>query len=189
MTSHRGSTRFCKLAAVPGAAVGACALVLVVAALAQEAPSTAPVAGQPDANPPAAPAPNPAFRPGFIDAVGRWLEEGANKFKSGMQDAQEKLDTFGSKARETAKEATGTVMSLPNAKPVSARERCVLAQNGAPDCQTAAATLCRGKGFQIGKIIDTQTEHKCSSRFLLEGRAPNATDCPTETYVTRAMCQ
>ena len=38
-------------------------------------------------------------RPGFIDAFGRWLEEGASKFKSDMQDAQEKFDQFGGQAR------------------------------------------------------------------------------------------
>ena len=189
MAGHRGSSHLCKRTAASGAAVGACALVLMVAALAQEAPAPGSPAAPPDANPPAAPVPNPAFRPGLIDAVGRWFEEGADKFKSGIKDAQEKLDAMGSKARDAAKDATGSVMSVPNAKPISARERCAPAPNGAPDCQTAAATLCRGKGFQTGKIIDTQSEQKCPARFLLEGRAPNATDCPTETFVTRAMCQ
>jgi hypothetical protein len=63
-------------------------------------------------------------------------------------------------------------------------------QNGAPDCQTAAATFCRGKGFQAGKSLDTQSEQKCTSgRFLLEGRAPTSSECPTQIFVTRAMCQ
>jgi hypothetical protein len=63
------------------------------------------------------------------------------------------------------------------------------AQNGAPDCQTAALTFCRGKGFQTGKTLDTQSEQKCPTKLLLEGRAPNNTECPTEIFVTRAMCQ
>src|SRR5262249_11799264 len=113
---------------------------------------------------------------------GRWLGEGASKFKSG-------IDKFGSKARDAAKDATGAIATLPNARPVTARERCAPAPNGAPDCQTAALTLCRGKGFQSGKIIDTQSEQKCPARMLLEGRAPNPTECATETFVTRAMCQ
>jgi len=132
---------------------------------------------------------NPAFKPGFIDVFGRWLEQGASKLKSDMQGAQEKADQLGTRAREAAKEATGAVVTLPNARPVTARERCVPAQNGAPDCLAAAVTLCRGKGFQTGKSLDTQSEQKCPAKVLLEGRAPNNTECPTEIFVTRAMCQ
>ena len=187
------------------AVAGFCALMLAISAPAQEtqppgaapfqgpgpaptqAPNQAPNQG---ANDPAAPgASPPAFKPGFIDAVGRWLEEGASKLKSGVQGAREQVDQFGSKAREAAKDATGAVGALPNARAVTARERCAPAANGAPDCQAAAVTLCRGKGFQTGKSLDTQTEQKCSGKFLLEGRAPNTTDCPTELFVTRAMCQ
>jgi hypothetical protein len=182
--------------------VGACALMLATPALAQQPQPPSPAPGQAapfqspgpaPTQPPAeagnGPASPPAFQPGLIDALGRWLEEGANKLKSGVQGAQEKVDQLGSKAREAAKDATGTVGALPNARAVTARERCAPAANGAPDCQAAAVTLCRGKGFQTGKSLDTQTEQKCSGKFLLEGRAPNAADCPTELFVTRAMCQ
>jgi hypothetical protein len=188
------------------AVICASAALLALSALAQEtrqqapnqlqvqppsqAPESAPQPAQPDTNS------NPAFKPGFIDAVGRWLEDGASKFKSDMQGAQEKFDKFGnqardfgSQAREAAKDATGTVVGLPNARAITARERCVPAQNGAPDCQAAALTLCRGKGFQTGRSLDTQSEQKCPAKVLLEGRAPNATECPTEMFVIRAMCQ
>ena len=152
-----------------------------------QAPSQVPgqVSGQPSADPDS----NPAFRPGFIDVFGRWLEDGANKLKSDMRGAQEKFDQFGGQARDAAKEATGTIIRLPNARPLTAHERCAPAQNGAPDCQAAALTFCRGKGFQSGNILDTQSEQKCPTKLLLEGRAPNNTECPTEIFVTRAMCQ
>ena len=117
------------------------------------------------------------------------MEEGANKLKSDMQGAQENLDKLGKGAREAAKDATGTVMGLPGTRVVTGRERCAVAQNGGPDCQAAAATVCRGKGFQTGKSLDTQSEQKCPARVLLEGRAPNASECPTEIFVTRAVCQ
>jgi hypothetical protein len=169
---------------VPAMAAGACALLVAASGLAQE---NRPLADPPPAAPAASP---PTPQPGFIDAFSRWLEEGAARFKTNMQGAQEKLDRLGNQAREATKEATGAVVGLPNTRVVSARERCAAAQNGAPDCQTAAATLCRGKGFQTGKILDTQTEQKCSSgRFLLEGRAPSSSECPTLIFVTRAMCQ
>jgi len=196
------------------AAVAASALVLVASALAQEAPVPRPLLplqapnqgvsqppnqvpsqapsqlpSQAPSQPPANADSNPAFRSGFIDVFGRWLEEGANKFKSDMQGAQEKFDQFGGQARDAAKEATGAIMALPNARPLTAHERCAPAQNGAPDCQAAALTFCRGKGFQSGKLLDTQSEQKCPTKLLLEGRAPNNTECPTEIFVTRAMCQ
>ncbi len=167
----------------------ACALFLVVSAPAQEVPNPSQAPSGPGNAPSTAPAPNPAFKPGFIDVFGRWLEEGATRLKSDMQGAQEKVDKFGNQARDAAKDATGAVMGLPNVRVVTGRERCALAQNGGPDCQTAANTVCRGKGFQIGKSLDTQSEQKCPAKVLLEGRAPNASKCPTEIFVTRAMCQ
>jgi hypothetical protein len=191
-------------------ACAACGLMLAGSALAQDvqppvplqnpiqAPVQAPQAQTPSAQTPPAQTPtdpdnnpmaNPAFRPGFIDVFGRWLEQGASKLKSDMQGAQDKADQLGTRAREAAKEATGAVGALPSARPVTARERCVAAQNGAPDCLAAAVTLCRGKGFQTGKSLDTQSEQKCPSKVFLEGRAPNNTECPTEIFVTRAMCQ
>jgi hypothetical protein len=174
---HRGT------AGVPGFALGACVLFVAGFGLAQE---NRPVA---DASSPAPPSPSSA-QPGIIDVLGRWLEEGAARLKSDMQSAQERLGKLGGQARETTKEATGTVVGLPNTRIVIAREQCVSAQNGAADCQAAATILCRGKGFSTGKSLDTKTEQTCKSgRFLLEGRAPRASDCPTLTFVTRAMCQ
>jgi hypothetical protein len=175
------------------ASAGLGALLLVVAALAQEAQTVQPGAPQAPAvsepAPPAAAAPGPSFQPGFIDAFGRLLEQGAAKFKSDMQGAQENLDKLGKEARDAAKDATSGFVGLPGARVVTGREHCVPAQNGAPDCLAAATAVCRGKGFQTGKSLDTQSEQKCPARLLLSGRAPNDTDCATEIYVTRAMCQ
>jgi hypothetical protein len=195
---QRRSTTGLRNVATRFGAVAAVAL-LACAALAQEAPKPAvpipspgiapgaPAAADPQ---PEAPQPsNPAFRPGFIDAVGRWLGEGADKLKSDMQGARESFDKFGDRARDAAKDATGSVIGLPNTRVVTGRERCVVAANGAPDCQAAAVTFCRGKGFQGGKSVDTQSEQKCPAKVLLEGRAPNNTECPTEIFVTRAVCQ
>ena len=195
---NRRRTVLWNSAGVSRTALAACALVLAASALGQEAPpsqspgqatsqipshtpgqgpSRAPgqgpgqVPGDPNGN---APLPNSTFRPGFIDEFNRWLEDGASKFKSGVQRAQDKVDS---------------VVGLPSTRATSGRERCARAQNGAPDCQAAAVALCRGKGLQTGKSLDTQSEQKCPAKVLLEGRAPNNTECPTELFVTRAMCQ
>jgi hypothetical protein len=169
-------------ASVPALALGAC-LVLADFGRAQDnGPLT-------DGTPPAAATPG-SNQPGVFDTFSRWLEEGAQKFKANMQRAQEQLDKLGSQARETTKEATGAVAGLPNTRIVIAREQCATAPNGAADCQAAATTLCRDKGFTTGKSLDTQTEQKCKSgRFLIEGRAPSSSECPTHIFVTRAMCQ
>ncbi len=160
-------------------ALGACAVLVTLCAHAEEPQPAAPPQA---ANQPASP-------PGFIDAVGRWLQEGASGIKSGVQGAQERLEQLGRQAQETTKGVTGAVVALPNARMFTAQERCPVAANGAPDCQAAATSLCRGKGFQTGKVVDSKTEQKCSGRFLLEGRSPNSSDCASEIFVTRAVCQ
>ena len=163
-------------------ALATCAPLVAGSGFAQESRPEPPAAVQ-------APAP-PANQPGFIDAMGRWLEQGAAKLKTNMENAQDTLGKLGTQAREATKEATDAVIGLPNARIVIAREQCVTAANGAPDCQTAAATLCRGKGFANGKSLDTVSEQKCNTgRFLLEGRSPSSSECPTQIFVTRAMCQ
>jgi hypothetical protein len=203
-TDLQGSTqalRAARVVACLGAAV--CAVFLAFSAPAQEAPkldsnpaqnpaptpAPSPAPGAPVAEPPVTQPSNPSYQPGFIDALGRWLEEGKSKLKSDMQGARESFDKFGDRAREAAKDATGTVIGLPNTRVVAGHERCIVAANGAPDCQAAANTFCRGKGFQSGKSVDTQSEQKCSARLLLEGRAPNNSECATEIFVTRAVCQ
>jgi hypothetical protein len=125
----------------------------------------------------------------LVETFGRWLEDRTIKFRSDMQGAQETFDKLGSQTFDAAKDATGAVIGLPNARVVTARERCAPAQNGGADCQAAATALCRGRGFQTGKSLDTQSELKCPAKVLLERRTPNETNCPTMIFVTRVMCQ
>ena len=175
------------------ALVVACVLGLAAPTPAQdlrppaEIPSQQP--GEPAANPPAAATPNAVSRPGFVDAIGHWLNDGTTRFKTDLQGTQATFDQFAKETRDAAKDASDAVMGLPNARIVTVRERCAAAQNGAPDCQAAAAAACRGKGFQTGKSVDTQSEHKCPAQVLLKGRAPNDAECSTEIFVTRAVCQ
>src|SRR5262252_6489907 len=170
--------------AVARATMAACAVFLLVPALAQEARPPAEIpsqnAGAAAANLPPA-APNPMPGPSLADTIGRWFDDGTTKFKSNLQGAQQSFDEFADQTRDAAKDATDAVMGLPNARIVTMRERCAAAQNG--------AAACRGKGFQTGKSVDTQSEHKCPAQVLLKGRAPNDAECSTEIFVTRAVCQ
>ena len=192
MTSRLGTIRTRSSA---GTAVGACALFLALSALAQEAQSPKP-APAPDPNP--AQSPNgPGFfllpplppQPNLVETFGRWLDQGTTKFRTDMQGAQETFDKLGNQTRDAAKDATDAMIGLPNTRIVTARERCGAARNGSPDCQAAVDAFCRGKGFQSGKSLDTQSELKCPAKVLLEGRSPNDTECRTEIFVTRAVCQ
>jgi hypothetical protein len=155
-------------------------------AVAQTVPAQ--VEPQPAAPPEPAPA-DPSYKPGFIDAIGRWFEEGRAKFDSRLKDANDKMLELHNKAQNDAKEAAGAIVLWPNVRVMSGRERCEVAANGAPDCRTAATALCRGKGFQDGKPFDTQSEDRCPSRAVLSGRGPDPGACKTETFVTRAVCQ
>ncbi len=155
MSSHQGRLRGVGKAwrAVASAGVGAYVLLLAFAAAAQDAP----VQTEPATPAPAAQAPDPNYRPGFLDAFGRWLQEGRAKFDSQMKSAREKFGEFHNKAKDNAKEAAGAIAGFPNARIMNGHVRCELAPNGAPDCTGAASSLCRGKGFQTGKMVDTQS--------------------------------
>jgi hypothetical protein len=186
MSGHRTSYPFRKSRTLAWVPVVICAALLVVPALAQDSTQAPSAPGAQDGDPPESSTAAPGFRPGLVHELGRWLEEGAAKLKTGIRDARDRLDQLGSDSRDAAKEAAAAVPSLPTS--VTARERCLAAPNGAPDCQAAAETLCRGKGFRSGRSLDTQTEQKCSARVLLSGRSPN-NHCSTEIFVTRAICQ
>ena len=63
-----------------------------------------------------------------------------------------------------------------------------VAPNGAPDCLAAAEALCRKHGFASGKSMDSTSAEECPTRVLLSGRQPGV-ECPTVTFISRAMCQ
>ncbi len=92
-------------------------------------------------------------------------------------------------AVDATKNAATAIVKLPGTRMIDVREHCDKAPNGAPDCETAAANACRGKGFGGGKPLDVRTEQKCDAAALASGQPPEQRDCPVETTVTRAICQ
>ncbi|MBX9774373.1 MAG: hypothetical protein K2Y71_08145 [Xanthobacteraceae bacterium] len=135
--------------------------------------------------PPAAAEPPPSYRPGFIDALGRFLGGSKEAIDSQVRGTQETLGTIGSQARDAA----GNVIAIPSARVITGRQLCPAASNGAPDCQQGADALCRAKGFQGGRNLDVTSAQRCPARVYLEARPPKEGECRTETYVTRAVCQ
>jgi hypothetical protein len=145
--------------------------------------------------------------PGFFEKMGRWFDEGAANFRSHMQGAKSRFDELGDQAAsagknfgntaaeagksaaDATKSAVDTMSKLPNARVIQGRQTCPIAPNGAPDCQAAAETLCRGKGFSTGRSMDFTSAEKCPARAWLSGRRGNEAECTTETFISRAMCQ
>lgn len=146
----------------------------------QPAPSAqgAPEQPAPEQSEPAPPdRPAPKENPGLINEIGKLLEKPASM-----------LPTLKS-PKETIDDAADALSRWTKSPGVKGRAACPLAANGAPDCKAAADKLCQSKGFKQGKSLDVDTTRNCSAKALLSGRKPEESECRTETYVTRAVCQ
>jgi hypothetical protein len=157
--------------------------------------------------PAASPAPPAANKPGFLHELWQWWDNSISGLGARMQDARSKVENLNQKSTdavkgaasatqdamkstaEATKGAASTLLRLPNTRLIEIRERCAPAPNGAPDCQTAAANACRGKGFSTGQPLDVVSAEKCPPAALLSTQRPGELDCPIETVVSRAVCQ
>jgi hypothetical protein len=144
----------------------------------QPAPSAqgAPAQPAPQQSEPA-PLPEPKENPGLLNEIGKLLEKPASM-----------LPTLKS-PKETMDDAAGAISRLTKSSGVKGRVVCPVAANGAPDCKLAADKLCQSNGFKEGKSLDVDTTRNCSARALLSGRKPDESECRTDNYVTRALCQ
>ena len=124
---------------------------------------------------------NSREREGFLATVSRWFREQTATVNSSFEDARKKVDGFSSAAGnaakttvEGAKDAAGAVARIPSARAVSGHEKCQLAPNGAPDCVSAANTMCKAKGFEFGQ----ERRHDDSRRLSGQGLYVGALDRP-----------
>ena len=161
-------------------------------AVAQPGPSDVP---QPV--PPAQAALPPVQKEGFFDALGKWWDKSAADWDAGMKKLKSSIDETNARNAKAAadatrdavtatKDATDALIKFPTTRIIEGKERCLLAPNGSPDCNTAAEKICKGKGFASGKSADIESARKCSARALL---SRNEADCVNETTVIRAACQ
>jgi hypothetical protein len=170
------------------AIVAAALLTIIVAtefawaqATTPPAPSAQGVPSQPAPEPSAPAPPDPAppkENPGLINEIGKLLEKPASLLPT-LKSPKETIDDAADALSRLAKSPGG----------VKGRAVCPVAANGAPDCKAGADKLCQSKGFKEGKSLDVDTTRNCSARALLSGRKPEESECRTETYVTRAVCQ
>lgn len=145
----------------------------------------------PAAQPPAEEAPRQPD--GFFDQLKRSWDKSAADFKQSVEEQNAKWRELNAKNEKAAKdaaaasrEAAAAFKNLSNARMVEGRQVCEPAANGSPDCQTAAETLCRSKGFATGKSADITTSRKCSIRGMLHR---NSSECKVETVMIKAACQ
>ncbi len=160
------------------------------------APTATPAQPTPQANGafPTQPPP-PAQKPGFIYAFGRWWDntrgkiDDLNKQPGAPADgaATATQDVLKGAAEATKKAATA-IARLPVARFVEVHQRCAIAPNGAPDCRTAAAKVCRSKGFTDGHPVNVQSSQDCPPAVWMSGREPAPGECPQETVVLMAAC-
>jgi hypothetical protein len=146
----------------------------------QPAPSSpaAPAQSAPQSEPAPPPDPTPKENLGLINEIGKLLEKPASMLPT-LKSPRETIDDAADALSRLAKSPGG----------VKGRAVCPVSANGAPDCKAGADKLCQSKGFKEGKSLDVDTTRNCSAKALLSGRKPDESECRTETYVTRAVCQ
>jgi len=151
--------------------------------------------------------PSPANKPGFLHQLEVWWHDSFGDFDAKMKSAKDKLDDYNKQQNQAAKEtsaateqalkdaaqatkdAATAVVKLPITRVFEFHDRCQVAGNGAPDCQTTATNACRTKGFDSGQPLDISTSQECPARVMLSGRSPVEGECKDVTVILRAVCR
>jgi hypothetical protein len=167
----------------------------------------APVGGGAAQQAPAPAQPSQANKPGFLHQLEVWWHDSFGDFDAKMKSAKDKLDDYNKQQNQAAKEtsaateqalkdaaqatkdAATAVVKLPITRVFEFHDRCQVAGNGAPDCQTTATNACRTKGFDSGQPLDISTSQECPARVMLSGRPPVEGECKDVTVILRAACR
>jgi len=167
----------------------------------------APQAPAAPAAPGAATSQSSANRPGFLHQLGVWWDDSFGDFGAKMRAAKDKIDDYNRKQDEAArqassatqqalkdaaqatKDAANAMVKLPATRMFELTDRCAVAGNGAPDCQTTANSACRAKGFGTGRPLDVSSAQECPARVMLSGRPPVEGECRNVTTLLRVVCQ
>jgi hypothetical protein len=185
-------------------AIAAAAILLVGIFVAGDAAAQARTDPPKPASDPATPSPPPpAENPGLVGVLGNWMQQGMTSMSTGIdamfgaaKGAADAASTVAKGAAGVAKGAADAavdtaagVTKLPVPGVASGHEQCILAGNGAPDCQGAAEALCRARGFATGTSVDFVTSEKCQPPYRSSGRNTPEGVCTLEHFVTRALCK
>ena len=185
-----------------GAALGACAILLLagIAAAQTHAEPPKPANDPPAAAPAQAPAPPAAESPGLVGVFGNWMQQGVTSMSTGFdamvgaaKGAADAASTVAKGAADVAKGAADVavdgVTKLPVGGVASGHEQCIIAGNGAPDCRVAAEALCRARGYSTGTSVDFVTSENCPPPYRVSSRDRPEGVCTMEHFVTRALCK
>ncbi len=169
-------------------------------------PATPQVPDQQQLAPPQqAPAAGQQQQPGAFEQWGRWWDQSISSMNQSVTNMNNSWkDTFKSTWPDTSKSTSeaATDMMKGAADAASAMSKklggshliagpivCPLAPNGAPDCRSAATSLCKQHGYKTGSSVDYVTAEKCPAEVTIAGRRPVEGECPIEHMVTKALCQ
>lgn len=151
--------------------------------------------------------PAPVSKPGFLHQFEAWFNDGLADFNAKMKNAKDQFDNYNKQQDKAAKDASAAteqalkdaaqatkdaataVVKLPVTRVFEVHDRCLVAGNGAPDCQTTASAACRAKGFETGQPLDVSTSQECPARVMLSGRPPVEGECKDVTMILRAVCR
>jgi hypothetical protein len=151
----------------------------------QAEPSPAPQQGEP------APSPDPAplkENQGLLNEIGKLLEKPSSMLPT-LKGPKEAIDDLNARAKDMTRDAADSLSRLTKSSMATGRVVCPVSANGAPDCKAASDKLCQSKGFKEGKSLAMDTTRNCSAKSLLMGGKPDESQCRTENFVTRALCQ
>jgi hypothetical protein len=155
--------------------------------------ASAPAPAQTQAN--SGPSAAPSVEPSFIYAFGQWWDNARAKLDdfvkppdAAASDAAQAAQDAMKGAAQATRNAVDALIRLPSARFIEVHERCAAAQNGAPDCRTAAAKVCRVKGFSDGHPVNVQSSENCPPAVWMSGHPPAAGQCPQETVVLMVAC-
>jgi hypothetical protein len=173
---------------------------------------------QPVSASPFPPQPPPTIKRGFLNDLGNWWENSFSNLGTKIDQARGKFVDINKKSNDAAKnaavatqeavksaatttrqavttaatatkDAATAIVRLPATSVLEAHERCAVAANGAPDCQSAVTNFCHSKGYAKGQPLDIRSSQICPPKVVLSGREPEEGECRDETVVLRALCQ
>jgi hypothetical protein len=154
------------------------------------APQSAPAqpAPQQSESAPSADSVLPKENPGLLNEIGKLLEHPSSMLPT-LKSPKEAIDDLNARAKDMTKDATDSLSRLTKSSMATGRVACPVSANGAPDCKAASDKLCQSNGFKEGKSLAMDTTRNCSAKSLLMGGKPDESQCRTENFVTRALCQ
>jgi hypothetical protein len=156
---------------------------------------------------PPQPQPPAPDKPGFLQALTLWWQQGVADFNATMKKTQQQMEDFNKKQSEAAKQANSSneeamknaaeatknaataLLRFPSTHVIEISKPCPTAGNGTPDCQTTATNVCRDKGFTTGQPLDVRTAETCTASLWISGKPPESASCPVETVLLRIACQ